>query len=106
MAHYWGRQLGQFGHQVLLLPPAAVKPYVRRNKTDRNDAKGLLEAHRNEEIHPVPVKTVAQQTLTALRRLRSAWSADRTARINTIRGILRELGLSIPVGAHHVVPKV
>ena len=106
MAHYWGRQLSQFGHQVLLLPPADVKPYVRRNKTDRADAKGLLEAHRNEEIHPVPVKSVAQQTLTALHRLRSAWVADRTARINTVRGILRELGLPIPVGARHVVPEV
>jgi transposase len=106
MAHYWGRELGQLGHQVLLLPPADVKPYVRRNKTDRADAKGLLEAHRNEDIHPVPVKSVAQQTLTALHRLRSAWVADRTARINSIRGILRELGLPIPVGARHVVPKV
>jgi transposase len=106
MAHYWGRKLGQLGHEVLLLPPADVKPYVRRNKTDRADAKGLLEAHRNEEIHPVPVKSVEQQTLTALHRLRSAWVADRTARINTIRGILRELGLTIPVGAHHVVPEV
>ncbi len=106
MAHHWGRELGQLGHQVLLLPPAYVKPYVRRNKTDRADAKGLLEAHRNEEIHPVPVKSVAQQTLTGLHRLRTAWVGDRTARINTIRGILRELGLSLPVGAHHVVPGV
>lgn len=106
MAHHWGRQLGQLGHQVLLLPPADVKPYVRRNKTDRADAKGLLEAHRNEEIHPVPVKSVAQQTLTSLHRLRAAWVGDRTARINTVRGILRELGLPLPVGAHHVVPGV
>jgi hypothetical protein len=59
--------------EVLLLPQADVKPYVRRNKTDRADAKGLLEAHRNEEIHAVPVKSVAQQTLTSLHRLRSAW---------------------------------
>src|SRR3989337_1636473 len=102
MAHHWGRELGQFGHQVLLLPPADVKPYVRRNKTDRADAKGLLEAHRNEEIHPVPVKSVPQQTLTALHRTRSAWAGDRTARINTVRGILREFGLTLPVGAHHV----
>jgi transposase len=104
MAHHWGRQLRQLGHQVLLLPPADVKRYVRGNKTDRADAKGLLEAHRNEEIHPVPVKSVAQQTLTGLHRLRSAWVVNRTARINTIRGILRELGLPLPVGAHHIIP--
>lgn len=106
MAHHWGRELGQLGHQVLLLPPADVKPYVRRNKTDRADAKGLLEAHRNEEIHPVPIKSVTQQTLTSLHRLRSAWVGNRTARINTIRGILRELGVPVPVGARHVVPGV
>ena len=104
-AHFWGRQLQDLGHRVLLLPPAAVRPYVRRNKTDRSDAKGLLEAHRNEDIHPVPVKTLAQQTLTALHRLRSAWMADRIARLNLVRSMLRELGFNIPVGARHVIPR-
>jgi transposase len=104
-SHYWAREIQRLGHQVLLLPPADVRRYVRRDKTDRSDAKGLLEAHRNEDIHPVPVKSVAQQTLTGLHRLRSAWVGDRTARINLIRGILRELGLILPVGAHNVIPK-
>ena len=76
-----------------------------RNKTDRADTRGLLEAHRNEDIHPVPVKSVPQQALTALHRLRSTWLAARTARINTVRGLLREFGLVIPVGAHHVLPR-
>jgi transposase len=104
-AHFWGRKVQELGHQVLLLPPGHVRPYVRRNKTDRTDTKGLLEAHRNEDIHPVPVKSVQQQTLAGLHRLRSAWIADRTARINLVRGILRELGFTIPVGARHVVPR-
>src|SRR5262245_6576278 len=104
-AHYWGRKLQSLGHEVRLLPPSHVRPYVRRNKTDRADTKGLLEAHRNDQIHPVPVKSVAQQTLTALHRLRSAWVADRTARINLVRGVLRELGFTIPVGSAHVVPE-
>jgi transposase len=104
-AHFWGRKAQEFGHQVLLLPPGHVRPYVRRNKTDRTDTKGLLEAHRNEEIHPVPVKSVVQQTLAGLHRLRSAWMATRTARINLVRGLLRELGLPIPLGARHVVPR-
>lgn len=104
-AHHWGRELRQLGHEVLLLPPSDVKRYVRGNKTDQADAKGLLEAHRNEDIHPVPIKSVVQQTLTGLHRLRSAWIGNRTARINTIRGILREFGLPIPVGAHHVIPQ-
>jgi len=104
-AHFWGRKLQELGHRVLLLPPGHVRPYVRRNKTDQTDTKGLLEAHRNEDIHPVPLKSVAQQTLASLHRLRSAWMADRTARINLVRGILRELGFTIPAGARHVVPR-
>jgi transposase len=104
-AHFWGRELEDLGHEVVLLPPQHVRRYVQRNKTDQADAKALLEAYRNEEIRPVPVKTLAQQTLTALHRLRSAWLAERTARINTVRGLLRELGFTIPVGARHVVPK-
>lgn len=105
-SHHWGRELHAMGHQVVLLPPHAVRPYVLRNKTDSTDAKALLEAYRNEEIQPVPVKSVEQHAIAALHRLRSAWVAERTARINTVRGILRELGLVIPVGARQVVPKV
>ena len=78
-AHYWARQLQPFGHTVRLLPPHDVRPYVRRNKTDRTDAKGLLEANRNEEIQPVPVKTIEQQAIASLHRLRSTWLATRTA---------------------------
>lgn len=105
-AHYWGRRIEQLGHKVILLPPHQVRPYVQRNKTDRTDAKGILEASRNDDIHPVPVKTVAQQVLTSLHRLRSGWMAQRTARLNTLRGLLRELGVFIPVGARQVIPAV
>ena len=59
-AHYWGRELQKRGHKVVLLPPHHVRPYVRGNKTDRTDVKGILEAYRNAEIKPVPVKSVAQ----------------------------------------------
>jgi transposase len=106
MAHSWGRQAEAHGHRPVLFPPHAVRPYVTRNKTDRADATTLLEAARNEALRPVPLKSVAQQALTALHRLRSAWLATRTARINTIRGLLREFGCTIPVGARHVVPRV
>lgn len=105
-AHFWGRRIEGLGHRVKLLPPHQVRPYVRRNKTDRTDAKGLLEASRNEDIHPVPVKTVTQQVITCLHRLRSGWIAERTARLNALRGLLRELGFFIPVGARQVVPAV
>jgi transposase len=105
-AHYWARQLQPFGHTVRLLPAHDVHRYVRRNKTDRTDTKALLEANRNDEIQPVPIKSVEQQGIASLHRVRSTWLATRTARINTIRGLLREFGIVIPVGAAHVVPQV
>jgi transposase len=105
-AHYWARQLQPFGHTVRLLPAHDVHRYVRRNKTDRTDTKALLEANRNDEIQPVPIKSVEQQGIASLHRVRSTWLATRTARINTIRGLLREFGVLIPVGATHVVPQV
>ena len=89
-----------------LLSPHEVRRYVRRNKTDRADAKALLEAARNEEIHAVPVKSPAQQAVTSLHRIRTTWLRTRTARLNTLRGLLREFGVTIPVGARHVVPQV
>jgi transposase len=105
-AHHWARPRHPFGHVVRLLPPHDVRPYVRRNKTDRTDAKGLLEANRNEEIQPVPVKTLGYQAIASLHRLRSTWLATRTARLNTLRGLLREFGIFIATGAQHVVPRV
>jgi len=105
-AHFWGREAGVRGHRVVLIPPHAVRPYVQRNKTDGADAKGLLEALRNEDMRPVPVKSIDQHVLAGLHRLRSTWMATRTARLNTLRGLLRELGLSIPVGARQVLPRV
>ena len=103
-AHHWARQLQQLGHTVRLLPAHDVHRYVRRSKTDRTDAKALLEADRNEDIHAVPVKTVDAQAIASLHRLRSAWLATRTARLNGLRGLLREFGIAIPLGARHVVP--
>ena len=105
-AHHWARQIRSLGHGVVLLPPALVRPFVRRNKTDRTDAKALVEAYRNGEIRPVPVKTAEQQVLTTLHRLRAGWVRERTARINALRGLLREQGFFIRVGAKYVLPAV
>jgi len=105
-AHFWARKLKELGHAVVLLPPDQVRPFVKRNKTDRSDAKALVEAYRNGEIRPVPVKTPEQQVLTALHRLREGWLAQRTARLNALRGLLREQGVFIPVGAGAVIPAV
>jgi transposase len=105
-AHYWARRIEELGHRVILLPPHQVRPYVQRNKTDRTDAKGILEAARNTDIRPVPIKTVPQQIVTTLHRMRQGYMTERTAKLNRLRGLLRELGMFIPVGAEKVVPKV
>jgi transposase len=104
-AHFWARELERFGHRVRLLPAQHVRRYRAGNKTDRADAKALLEAFRNEEIRPVPIKSPAQQELTALHRLRATWHGTRTARINTLRGLLREQGIALPAGASAFVAK-
>jgi transposase len=105
-AHFWGRLLRGFGHRVLLLPAQHVCRYRLRDKTDAADVLALLEAHRNEKIVPVPVKDLPQQAIAALHRIRSGWLATRTARLNTIRGLLRELGINIPLGAKLVLPRL
>jgi hypothetical protein len=105
-AHHWAREIQGLGHTVVLLPPHQVRPYVTRNKTDRTDAKGILEAYRNADIRPVPVKTIPQHVLGAIHRFRSGWIASRTAQVNTRRGLLRELGLVIPEGIEKVLPQV
>ena len=98
-AHYWGRLAQDHGHEVTLLPPVYVRSFVRRNKTDRADAEALVDAVRAERIPAVPVKRVEQQALVGLHRVREQWVTTRTARINTLRGLLREHGLHLPAGA-------
>lgn len=105
-AHFWGRWLSSLGFTVRLLPPQYVRAFVRRNKTDRSDAEALLEAARSADLAAVPVKSEHQQALLALHRLRAAWLASRTARINTVRGILREFGINMPRGARRVTAVV
>jgi len=105
-SHHWAREIERLGHRAVLLPPQHVRPYVMGNKTDRSDTSGLLEARRNERIQPVPVKTHEQQSLNTLHRVRQRWVKDRTARVNELRGHLREFGLFIPKGRHRVLGRV
>lgn len=98
-AHHWARMLEARGIEVKLLPASYVRAYVKRNKTDAADAAALLEAARCADIMPVKVKSIEQQCLQGLHRVRSGWMSTRTARINALRGLCREFGLVIPVGA-------
>ena len=105
-AHYWGRRCQARGLAVRLNPVQYVRPYVRRNKTDRTDTEAMLEANRCAGVQPVPVKTIEQQALQALHRVRTQWQATRTGRINVMRGLLREQGWPVPAGARTVVRRV
>jgi transposase len=105
-AHYWARTLQAQGHEVRLLPAQYVRAYVRRNKTDAADAAALIEAARCAQIRPVPVKSVDQQQLQQLHRLREQCKQTRNARINLLRGSLREFGIVVPVGIERGVRAV
>ena len=92
-AHHWARELTRLGHEVRLIPPQYVKPYVKRNKTDAADAEAICEAVGRPNMRFVPVKTQTQQAVLALHRVRSLLVRQRTATINAIRGLLGEFGL-------------
>jgi transposase len=100
-AHFWARYLEQRGFKVVLLPARYVRPYRRRNKTDRTDCEALLEADRCAGIHPVAVKSEDQQALLSLHRLRSQWMGTRTARINSMRALSHEFGVTVNGGPKH-----
>jgi len=95
-AHHWGRMLRQLGHDVRLIPPAYVKPYVRRQKNDAADAAGICEAVTRPKMRFVPIKTEEQQAALMLHRARSLLLSHRTALICAIRGHMAELGLVAP----------
>ena len=95
-AHYWARRIGAHGHAVQLLPAQYVRQYVRRNKTDRADAAALIEAARCADIRTVPAKSLEQQQVLVLHRLRSQWMSTRQRYLNTLRGLLREFGIAVP----------
>lgn len=99
-AHHWARELGALGHQVKLIPPQYVKPYVRGNKNDYNDALAIAEAVIRPEMHFVSVKTTEQQDIQALHRLRERRLQERTALCNQLRGLLAEYGLIVPNGVN------
>lgn len=95
-AHYWGRELGKLGHEVRLIAPQFVKPYVKSGKNDAHDAAAICEAAGRPHMRFVGVKSVAQQVLQAEHRIRARLIKARTALGNEIRGPLAELGVVIP----------
>ena len=98
-AHHWSRWLNGLGIEVRLLPAQYIRAYVKRNKTDAADKAALLEAARASDMRPVRVKSVEQQALQGMHRIRSLWMGIRTSRNNALRGFCREFGIAIAVGA-------
>jgi len=105
-AHYWAREFTQLGHTVKLMSPQFVKPYVQSQKNDPNDAAGICEAVERPRMRGVPVKSITQQDVQALHRIRERQITARTAFINQIRGLLTEYGIVIPQRASQVRHKL
>jgi len=95
-AHHWARELQSRGYQVKLIPPQFVKPYVKGNKNDASDASAICEAMGREDMTYVAVKTVEQQDIQAVHRVRASVMGRRTASSNQIRGLVAEYGLVAP----------
>lgn len=95
-AHYWARELSKLGHDVRLMAPQFVKPYVKRGKNDANDAEAICEAVSRPAMRFVAIKTAAQQTMQAEHRIRARLVRARTALSNEIRGLLAEFGVIVP----------
>ena len=101
-SHYWSRELQALGHNVRLMPPAYVKPYVKRQKNDSADAEAICEAVTRPNMRFVPTKTVEQQDCLVLHRTRHLFIRQQTSVINSIRAHLAEFGIVAPVGRRGV----
>ena len=97
-AHYWGREIAALGHEVRLVPPIYVKPFVKRNKNDAADAEAITEAAQRPAMHFVAVKSEAQQARAMLFHARDLLVRQRTQTINALRGHLAEYGVVAPQG--------
>lgn len=97
-AHYWAREIGKLGHEIRLLPPAYVKPFVKRQKNDAADAEAIVEAAIRPSMRFVVPKTESQQACSMLFRTRDLFVRQRTQLINALRAHLAEHGIIAPQG--------
>lgn len=97
-SNYWARQFQLYGHEIKLMSPQYVKPYVKTNKNDANDAEAICEAVARPNMRFVSIKTIEQQDIQSLHRYRQRVVQQRTALVNQIRGLLSEYGLVAPQG--------
>ena len=105
-SHQWGRDVLAMGHDAKLMAPQFVKPYVKSNKNDRADAEAICEAVQRPNMRFVGIKSADRQAQQAIHRVRSRAVGNRTAHVNTVRGLLAEFGIEIPQGRGKVRPAV
>ena len=105
-AHHWARELSAMGHEVKLMNPMYVKPYIKRGKTDAVDAEAICEAVTRPTMRFVPIKSVDQQSVLMVHRTRSLLIKQRTMLVNALRGHLAELGIVAPVGIERIAELV
>jgi transposase len=98
-AHYWAREIAKLGHQVRLINPRFVRPYVKANKNDASDAEAICEAAWRPAMRFVAVKTAGQQDVQAVHRVRQQLVKSHTALMNQVRGLLAEQGIVMPQGS-------
>ena len=105
-ANYWAREISKLGHEVKLMAPQFVKPYVKTNKNDQADAEAICEAASRPNMRFVSIKSVEQQDILSIHRVRSRLVKNRTALANEIRGLLHEFGIIIPQGINKITAKL
>ena len=109
-AHYWARRFREHGHEVKLMAPQFVKPYVKSHPNDSRDAEAIAEAVTRPTMRFVPIKDVAQQDIQALHRVRERLIGERTALVHEVHGLMHEYGIVMPKGVakfrHTVVSKL
>src|SRR5450755_4584112 len=105
-SHHWARTLKGFGHDARLMSPQFVKPYVKSNKNDVADAEAICEAVARPNMRFVPVKSIEQQAVLSLHRVRQGFVKARTAQANQIRSLLGEFGLIMPAGISHIAKRI
>ena len=99
-AHHWARKFKELGHQVGIIAPKFIQPYLKKGKNDNNDAEAICEAVSRPNIWFVPVKSPEQQAVLCVHRVRQGLIGDRTGLINQLRGLLSEFGIVMPQGRY------
>ena len=102
-SHHWAREISKLGHEVRLIPPVYVKPYVKRGKSDAADAEAICEAVTRPTMRFVEIKTPDQQAILAVHRTRDLIVRQRTQTINMLRAQLAEFGIVLPQGIYHAL---